>query len=246
MYHIAICDDDQNFIDKTKKLLLSLGLDKDKTVFYAYHSGEELVQSLPMTSQIDLLILDIVLPGIKGDETARKFREYFPNALLVFCSGISEPTTESFKTTPFRYLIKHYDDSDLKKEFKVIIERMKENKSEPFIIAHWKKKFVRLALSEISHISILRKKTQIHLMESSKHRELDSPLICEEKIDELYDLLKEYDFEYAHRSYIVNLRYIKRKKNTELEMMDGTLLSVSRSKEKQLHDSWMRCVTLKY
>ena len=83
-------------------------------------------------------------------------------------------------------------------------------------------------------------------MESSKHRELDSPLICEEKIDELYNLLKEYDFEYAHRSYIVNLRYIKRKKNTELEMMDGPLLSVARSKEKQLHDSWMRCVTLKY
>jgi len=36
----------------------------------------------------DLLIVDVQMPGINGNETARQFRKQFPDTVLVFCSGI--------------------------------------------------------------------------------------------------------------------------------------------------------------
>jgi len=74
----------------------------------------------------------------------------------------------------------------------------------------------------------------------------ESHVTSKKKLAELYEQLKDYGFEYAHNSYIVNLRYIKRRIPGELELTDGTILTVSRSKEKRLREAMTRFVAQKY
>ena len=63
---------------------------------------------------------------------------------------------------------------------------------------------------------------------------------CKMNLDEMYEMLKDYGFEYAHNSYLVNLKYVTRKTTTELELIDGTHLSISRSKENSFTDALVR------
>ena len=97
MYHMAVCDDDKVFISYIRKIFSKAnGTNQYQYKIYEFYSGEELISSLDTNKYFDLLILDMELGGIDGDETARKFREKFKDTVLVFCSGMRAPTVKSF------------------------------------------------------------------------------------------------------------------------------------------------------
>lgn len=105
MYHIAICDDSKKYILYLRDILKEVECNIDYKIF-EYSSGEELVRNLDRGINYDLLILDMQLGRMDGDETAKIFRTRFPYTVLVFCSGVRQPTIQSFKATPFRYILK--------------------------------------------------------------------------------------------------------------------------------------------
>lgn len=246
MYYIAICDDDSNYIKYIKKMLIQSGLKNEEAIFNEYCSGEELIQSMEFCEKIDLLILDMQMKELDGHETARCFREQFPSSVIVFCSGVCMPTVETFETTPFRYLLKEYTDDRMVRELKVIVDEMKKKFIEPNIIGTWRYSTVKLRLDEILYISIARRGSNIYVNPQIAKYEFKNCVNSKKKVVELYSILKPYGFEYAHNSYIVNLDYIKRMTTQELELSDGTLLSVARSKEKELRVAFARHKAQKY
>lgn len=246
MYNIAICDDDIHFISYIKKMLLQSGLNKDDTAFFEYCSGESFLRTLEQFTTIDLLILDMQIPDMNGNEIAASFRQSFPDSILVFCSGVCLPTVKSFETNPFRYLLKEYSDDKIMQELSVILEEVKKKKVEPCITGTWHYNTIKLRPSEILYISIGRNCSLIHTNPAFHKYEFENNITCKQKLHELYRLLKDYDFEFAHNSYLVNLQYIKRKTMTELELTDGTVLSISRSKEKALRLALVKYSSRKY
>jgi len=46
MYNIIICDDDREFVDYVKGVIVKSGIDKGEIQFSEYYSGEELVQGI--------------------------------------------------------------------------------------------------------------------------------------------------------------------------------------------------------
>lgn len=246
MYYIAICDDDRSFIRYMSKLLLDSGFDKDDTVIYEFNSGEKLIESAGSYEKIDLLILDMLMDKLDGNATARLFRGQFPSSVIVFCSGACQPTVESFEAMPFRYLLKEYTDERMRRELKVIVHEVKNRVIEPIVIGTWNYSVIKLKLEEILYISISRNGCNIIVNPEYIEYEFENHITCKRKLSEMYSELKDYGFEYAHNSYIVNMNYIKRKTSRELEMVDGTILSISRSKEKQLRTAFARYKGLKY
>ena len=71
MINIAICDDEINIINKTKKLIQDY--DKEDIDIYVYESGEELINS---DKEFHIIFLDIDMKGLDGIETAKKLRKY--------------------------------------------------------------------------------------------------------------------------------------------------------------------------
>lgn len=246
MYYIAICDDESDFIKYMKKMLFKSGLKKEEVTFYEYTSGEEFIYSLEWCENVDLLILDMQMKKLDGHKTAKLFRKQFPSSVIVFCSGVCLPTVESFEVTPFRYLLKEYTDEKMLRELKVIIQEMKNKSTEPVIIGTWNYNAVKLRLEEILYISIARNGSNIHINPESIKYEFENHITSKKKLPELYLMLKDYGFEYAHNSYIVNMNHIKRKTIQELELSDGTVLSIARSKEKNLRASFAKYKAQKY
>lgn len=246
MYEIAICDDSAVFIKYIERMLLKGGLEAGTVNFYEYQSGEQLIEALSKHTTIDLLFLDMQMERMDGNQTAKKFREQFPLTLLVFCSGVCLPTVKSFEVLPFRYLLKEYSDAHMLEEVKNIVNELKKRAKETFIIGHYYKNPIRLKPEEILYVSIAKHGSQIHVNPQVMKRLIDNKIMSRQKVEDLYNILKEHNFAYAHNSYIVNLRYVKHIKATELELQDGVFLSIARSKEKEFRAAFTKWLSGKY
>lgn len=246
MYNIIICDDDNIFIQYMEKIILNSGVDIKEVNFYKYLSGEELLENLDRSTAYDLLLLDMQLKALGGNETAKQFRKNFPDTILAFCSGVCQPTAESFETTPFRYLLKEYTDSRMLQEMRVIIQRVKDKKEEPFIFGSYHGNFIKLKPDDILYVAIAKHGSHIYVHPDLFKYDSRQNIGSRKKVGEIFNILKNFGFVYAHHSYIVNLKYIKGKTLKELELIDGTLLSISRSKEKELRIALAEYLGKKY
>ena len=190
MYHIVICDDDKNFINYMKKIMLADGLSKEVVTFYEYQSGEEMIRNLDYNMDYDLLILDMQMDQLDGNETARLFREKYAHTTLVFCSGKVKPTVESFEVTPFRYLLKQYGDNRMLSEMRPILERIKSLKKEPDIVGSYLYNVIRLKPSEILYISTSKRGSDIYICPDKITKGAEKYTRSKEKVKDLYSTVK--------------------------------------------------------
>lgn len=104
---IAICDDERKICqllqNKIEKYYFSQDLPFN---IYIYEDGNSLLES--NLNKIDVLFLDIDMPGKNGMEIAHELRNYNKDLLIVFLTAYSEYVFESFKVDTFRYLLKSF------------------------------------------------------------------------------------------------------------------------------------------
>lgn len=231
LYNIAICDDDRDFIQYLKEKLYQCGLGQNDLMFYEFLSGEEFTSKMEEMSSCDLLILDMQMEKMDGHATAKQFRKMYPDSILVFCSGVCSPTDESFKTTPYRYLRKNYSDEKMLHELEEIVKKVVATKSVPYITGKNHYNLIKLKPNDILYIENYKRGSQIHVREETKDYPFEDRITTKLKLMELYGTLKEYGFEFAHNSYIVNMNYVvKLSSNGILKLVNGCELNVSRSK----------------
>ena len=105
MYKIAICDDDKRYRKTIREIIEHKNsLPENEIRFYEYESGNELLKHTDILHE--LVFIDIRMPGLDGNQTALKLRNYNKDAVLIFCSSYFEPTVDSINFgQPFRYII---------------------------------------------------------------------------------------------------------------------------------------------
>lgn len=246
MFRIAICDDDRGFIRYLKEKILTVMNTDVKIEFWEFHSGEELLWGLYGRKECDILFLDVQLPEMDGYTVAKKFREKYNSAILIFCSGVALPTPEYFKVTPYRYLLKQYSDRRMEKELQEVAAYLLKKKEQPYIWGCFERTRYRLSLDDILYISIAKRGCTAHLLPNSMPAGVSGEMICQEKLADLYAVIKDYGFAYAHNSYVVNLKYVTKRSMTELELTDGSILNISRSRGKSFEAEFVRYLASKY
>ena len=88
MLRIAFCDDDLAVLNE-----LNTFLDKYRTerrqdmVYAAFRSPLELLAQLEKGMQLDILFLDVLMPGENGIEAAKEIRQYDRNVKIIFLTS---------------------------------------------------------------------------------------------------------------------------------------------------------------
>lgn len=246
MFKIAICDDDKNFIDYTKKVLVGAGLNEKEAKFYEYYSGEDFLFDMEDGIELDILILDIQMKGIDGNRVAVEFRKRYANTTLVFCSGIYKPSPETIKVSPFRFILKEYSDERMLNEFREIVEWIKSKRNNPVLCGYDGYNHFQVSSDDIMYISIAKRGSYIHTCLGEMNYKEAKVISCKKKVEDLYEMLKDFDFVYAHNSYIVNLKYIKSRMKEEIQLMNGEILSVSRARTRELRGKMISYLEKKY
>ena len=82
---ILIVDDELLIVEVTKRLLQMIGY----TVFVAGSGQEAVAIYMTKKSEIDLVILDMIMPGVSGKETFELLRDIDPKCKVIISSGYS-------------------------------------------------------------------------------------------------------------------------------------------------------------
>jgi DNA-binding response OmpR family regulator len=106
---VLLVDDEEDFAEMLSLRLKELG----EKVTVAYN-GQEGLDTLAKTS-IDVVILDIKMPGMDGIETLREIKKQYPiiEVILLTGHGSTETAVEGMKLGAFDYLMKPADFGDL-------------------------------------------------------------------------------------------------------------------------------------
>jgi len=107
--NILVVDDEKDFVE-----MLSLRLQEVGEKVSTAYSGKECLETLEKTN-IDVVILDIKMPGMDGMETLREIKKRFPiiEVIMLTGHGSAETAVEGMKSGAFDYLMKPADFDDL-------------------------------------------------------------------------------------------------------------------------------------
>lgn len=240
MFKVAICDDDKNYREIVKETVNRYSSNIEDIAFYEYSSGEELLADVYQMHS--LLFLDIQMPKVDGNEAAKVFRNMNKDAVLVFCTNYQQPTPDSFKVQPYRYIIKDLCDRMLTEEMPDIIQEMMMHTEVSYLNITNDGKICRIPINQILYISVVKRGSIVHQYSNAADREIS----CRETVKELYMQLSGMGFEYAHNSYIVNMANIIHVSKNVITLKDNTELNISRSKQKCFDETFSSFIRLRY
>lgn len=245
MYHIAICDDNKEFIAYIKRIIKEAnGNELNEFEFYDYTSGEALIIGLDDMQFPDLLILDMELGGMDGDETAELFRKKFKDTVLVFCSGVRTPTVRSFKVTPYRYLLKSETDEQFVSEMREILEEVFLRSKTEYLFGHYRGNYIKIRIKDILYVENAKRGSCITLSGSCENMKTGSKILVDDKLSIIVQ--KHDELVFAHNSYLVNINHVERIENNEIYMDNGECLTVSRAYRKSFRIAFTKSIAKKY
>lgn len=222
MLHIAICDDEKYMSDKIKLMVSDFFGRKNMGVGISqFSSGKEL---LKYNRIIDILFIDIQMKDIDGMETARRLRNRNFKGALIFITVLKEMVFQSFEVQAYDYLVKPIELSHFEKMMERLLVSMK-NAGESSLLVQKGYESRIIFLEEIVFCEIIDRKVYLHLASS--------------EILDFYDRIKNLEtkldsrFFRCHRSFLINLQYLKSYKNETAYMENGEEIPVSRLRSKE-------------
>jgi DNA-binding NtrC family response regulator len=114
--NILLVDDEEPFVETISKRLIK----RDFAVLAAYN-GKEALGKLEQNSSVEVVILDVKMPGMDGTETLREIKRQYPLLEVIMLTGHAtvESAIEGMKLGAFDYLMKPCDMEQL-------VEKVKE------------------------------------------------------------------------------------------------------------------------
>jgi len=125
---ILVVDDEKDFVE-----MLSLRLKETGEKVTSVYSGKECLETLEEkkdVDDVDVVILDIKMPGMDGIETLREIKKRFPlvEVIMLTGHGATETAVEGMKLGAFDYLLKPADFKDLSAKLEAARKRKDEHK----------------------------------------------------------------------------------------------------------------------
>ena len=119
---VLLVDDEEDFVE-----MLSLRLQEAGEKVSAAHSGKECLDTLAKT-HIDVVVLDIKMPGMDGMETLGEIKKRFPlvEVIMLTGHGSTETAVEGMKSGAFDYLVKPADFDELTRKLQGARKRKDE------------------------------------------------------------------------------------------------------------------------
>jgi len=222
MLSIAVCDDEKCVSEKIEKMAKDFFSKKNIDIsVMKYSSGEELLGS---NEGMDILFLDIQMKDMDGMETARKLRIRKFKGVLIFITVLKEMVFQSFEVRAFDYLIKPIEAGSFEKTMERLLASMKNAGESNLLIQRGYESSIIL-FEDIVFCEIIDRKVYLHLASSETIDYYDRIENLETKLDSR--------FFRCHRSFLINLQYLKSYKNGKAYMENGKEIPVSRLRSKE-------------
>lgn len=193
--YIAVCEDNP----LEQKQLLSLIEDSGISAkIMAFTCGEAFLKEFS-TGRFDLIFMDIYLGGMTGVEIASKIRETDESVPIAFTTTSTEFTLESYRLGALKYIEKPVKKKAVQ-ELLEIVRLKKENR--PRLLLKMNGKDILIDFQRILYVEQKAHILRVFLAGGEI-------LLVNEKLKNIESQFEEQNFIRCHKSYLVNLAYVK-------------------------------------
>lgn len=198
--HIAICDDNIDELTRIVTLLENFSRERDGSITYeSFNSAIELLETMK-ERQFDLLLMDILMPGLTGMDAAKEIRRTDSEIPIIFLTSSREYAVESYRVGAEDYIMKPVSKDEVFAAISKQLVRFRQEDS--YLTLKTGQGIIKLPFSNIVYIEVINRSLHF-ILTNGDVREAYGYLTDYEDI-----LLSNPHFYKPHRSYILNLRYV--------------------------------------
>lgn len=203
MIHIAIIDDDKNFCDEFKIILLNINEKFEVDCFYDVSSF------IGFASNYDILFIDIMLNKTNGIDLASELIAKNSSVKIVFISVEKDFFQDVYYADHVYFLVKPISEEHLRKSLELCCESINR---QHIYIKH-KNETIVIDLDNVAYFEGTLKKTIVHYLD-------ESTAIVGKSLSNVQDILKNTDYIRVHQSYIVNMNSITKFTKKKINLSD--------------------------
>lgn len=244
MKSCIIIDDEQSARDALKKVITLYFADKLK-IHYIANSLQEGVEAIKKYRP-EIIFLDVEMPNQNGFELFKYFEEDAFH--IIFTTGYDKYAIKAIKHSAVDYLLKPITNIDLADALQRISKKEQTKTNTAFKVEELlnnlnfdTNNFNKIALPTSTGFVFEKTRNIIYCKSNGNYTNifiLNKPtLLISKSLKEIESILPENVFFRIHKSYLVNLNYVKSINKTnacKLILETGDILPVSSRKEKQL------------
>lgn len=229
MIKIAFCDDDLSVLNDIKVLLELYRIEHNQNIVYTiFQSPLELMAEIDKGMCLDILFLDVIMPGEDGISIAKEIRQYDSTIKIIFLTSSSEFAVESYTVSAYFYQMKPiYAESFFLLMDSVISECEKEQQQNSLVL-RCKSGITKIDLEKLEYCEVLGHTLLFHLKGGKVLESIGS-------LDKLWTELAQYkNFLRPHRSFLVNMEYIQTISHKTITMDNHAEIPVPHGKSSEI------------
>lgn len=234
MLHITICDDEPVQLSLLEAFVTDWARQKNAEIkIDLCKNADQFLFLWEEKKDIDILLLDIEMPGMNGILLAHKLRDMGENLQILFVTGMTEFALEGYDVDAVSYLLKPVRRERL---FACLDKAQARcGQKEPELLLESVGELVRVKLMDISYLESLGHDTMVHCLSRTE------PVRCKKGILQMERRLQQESASFfkIHRSCLINLAHVERITRKEVQMETSERLPIARGRWEELNRAYL-------
>ena len=197
---VAVVDDEPAMREQLNSYICQYSAEKklhlEATLFA---SGDALLEHY--SRQFDIIIFDIDMPGTNGLDTARKIRETDREVVILFITNIAQYAINGYEVEAVDYIIKPIGYYDFAMKFQKAVRWAEKNRGSQLYVDTLQGP-VALNTDAVLYVEVMAHYLSYHTPEGEYK--------VRGSMKEHEEALRTYHFARCHKSYLINLKHLKR------------------------------------
>ena len=223
---ILICDDEIKYVDDLKIHIHEYMC--NRFINHEIITATSAHQIINKNTHFDLAFLDIQMGGPNGIELAKELRRRNNKIAIFFVTNFDEYQDDAMDVRAFRFFSKPFDVARLYSGLDKAMEYIDGAYVDIFLYGENAQQ--RVLIDDLLYITRENRKTVV--------KTTNQIFTIGQNFDELCGKMPPLFFYLVHKSFFVNLHYVKQYGYSELYLTDGTRIPVAPRKQSQFHKYW--------
>lgn len=222
MLNILICDDDKTMVETMVSVVKNVLAETDKKAKIHTFTDAALVSDQILSGcDISLLDIDFDGAGYNGMDIAQKIRSLRSDTVIIFVTNFIEYAPEGYEVQAFRYILKR----DLQLDLTAILPLALKQLNRETLPIQVNGEIIKISLDDILYLEVQQHNITVVTRKLTAERK-QKEYSFYGTLSDLEERLASLGFLRIHKSYLVNMKHLKKFQCREATLDNGMTLRV--------------------